>query len=73
MFALNVFTFLGSFSAAFCGAGPGNVYISVLISKGIDSRVAFATGNYMAMLTTFSSTLLAIFYKRLRLDYAIYI
>jgi len=36
MLALTMSTFFGSFAAAFCGAGPGNVYLGVLISRGID-------------------------------------
>ena len=73
MLILVAFTFFGSFSAAFCGSGPGNIFVGLLIQRGIDMKVAYGTGTYMAMMTTFSASLQMIFYKKIRLDYGAYI
>ena len=66
-------SFFGSIFASFSGLGPGMVFCPALIMIGLESRVGTATGMYLTMFTTLASTIQIAIYKRIKLDYAIYV
>ena len=59
--------------ASFVGASPGAMFIPSLLFIGIDARIAFATGVYLAMLTCLTDAIFIILYKKIRYDYAAYV
>jgi len=73
LFLLTVFSFLGALIAAFCGVGPGMIFVPVLILIGIEAQVATATGMYITMFTTLSSSIQVIIFKKMDLQYALYL
>ena len=70
------FCFLISFTSilvTFCGASPSGMVIPVLVFVGVDPRVAIATANFIGTLNTLTASILLIFFKKIRLDYSLYI
>lgn len=70
---LFLISFFGGMAAAFCGIGPGFLFGPVLIMVGIEPRVATATGMYVTMFTTLAATIQAIIFKKINLEYALYV
>ena len=66
-------SFFGAMAASFSGAGTGALFLPVFIYKGMEPRVAFATAMYIAMFTCMTSSIAMIMFKRIRLDYALYV
>ena len=66
-------SFVGAVSAAFSGIGPGSIFCPYLVLIGIEAQVATATGMYVTMFTTLSATISVIIFKKIKLDYALYI
>ena len=50
-------SFMGSFSASFCGIAPGGIFCMALIYLGVEPTVGSATGMYMVLITTLSATI----------------
>lgn len=59
--------------ASFSGIGAGMIFIPALIMIGIESQVAAATGMYLSMFSTLSSTIQLIAHNRVDLEYSIYV
>ena len=70
---LSLVSFSGAFAAAFCGIGPGSIFCPVLVMLGVEPQVATSTGMYVTLYTTLSGTIQLIMYKRINLEYAVYI
>ena len=66
-------SFFGSFAAAFCGIGPGAIFVPVLVIIGIQSTVATSTGMYVTMFTALAASLQSIIFKKIMLDYSLYV
>ena len=60
-------------SAAFGGIGPAMIYTPALVILGMEDQVATATGGYITVFTTLSSTISAVLSKRIQIDYAVYV
>ena len=71
--AVVLISFFGAMSASFSGAGTGALFSPVFIMRGMEPRVSFATAMYIAMFTCLASSIAMIMFKKLRLDYALYI
>ena len=65
--------FLGAFSVAFCGVSQGAIYGPITLFLGVETRISFTTAAYMSVLTTLVASILLIFFKMIRLDYAVYV
>lgn len=50
-------SFFGAFAAAFCGIGPGAIFVPVLVIIGIQPTVATSTGMYVTMFTALAASL----------------
>ena len=50
-------SFFGAFAAAFCGIGPGAIFVPVLVIIGIHPTVATSTGMYVTMFTALAASL----------------
>jgi len=64
---------IGAFISAFCGIGGGMIFCPILIIFGIESQVATASGMYITLFTSLSSTIIVITQKDIYFEYAIYI
>mmetsp|Transcript_8356 Transcript_8356/g.13971 ORF Transcript_8356/g.13971 Transcript_8356/m.13971 type:complete len:93 (-) Transcript_8356:22-300(-) len=49
------------------------IFVPVLILIGIEAQVATATGMYITMFTTLSSSIQVIIFKKMDLQYALYL
>ena len=49
---------IGAFISAFCGIGGGMIFCPILIILGIESQVASASGMYITLFTSLSSTII---------------
>jgi len=52
-----IISFFGAFAAAFCGIGPGAIFVPVLVIIGIQPVVATSTGMYVTMFTALAASL----------------
>jgi len=66
-------SFFGAMAAAFSGVGPGFIFCPILVLIGIEAQVATATGMYVTMFTTLSATISVMIFKKIKLDYSLYI
>ena len=66
-------SFFGAMAAAFSGVGPGFIFCPILVLIGIEAQVATATGMYVTLFTTLSATISVIIFKKIKLDYSLYI
>lgn len=66
-------SWFGAAAAAFCGVGPGFIFGPILVLIGIEAQVATATGMYVTMFTCLSATISVIIFKKIYLEYAIYV
>lgn len=64
---------IGGVYASASGIGAGMIFIPALIMIGIESQVAAATGMYLSMFTTLSSTIQMIAHQRVDFSYSLYI
>ena len=68
-----MFSFIGGFIAGAFGLGGGTVFNPLFLSFGVPPKVGTATGMYMVVFSTASSTLLFQLNGMLDLDYGIWI
>jgi hypothetical protein len=50
-------SFSGTFSAAFCGIGPGGIFCMALIYLGVQATFGSTTGMYMVLIKTRAATI----------------
>ena len=73
MFKMIIMGFLGAFSVAFCGSGPGAIFTPLFIMLGVNELVAAMTGIMLAMYSTLAATSQSLVYGQIDLQYALYI
>ena len=66
-------SFVGAFLAASCGTSSGPILNQILIFWGVHVQVAFGTALYMSMFTSLTASIGFILFKKLRMDYGIYV
>ena len=73
VFKLVVFAFLGGFMSGALGLGGGAIFNPLLLSLGVLPSVASATGMYMILFSSSSSSFIYIVYKMLNLQFSLWI
>jgi H+/gluconate symporter-like permease len=70
---LMVFSAFGGFASGALGLGGGSIFNPLLLSMGVPPKVASASGMYMIIFATGSSTVAYILNDMLNLDYSLWV
>jgi uncharacterized membrane protein YfcA len=70
---LVVFAFIGGWVSGALGLGGGAIFNPILLSMGVPPAVSSATGMYMIIFSTASSSIVYFLYNMLNIPYSLWI